>query len=107
MGAPAARGAALIDVVFTAGLVAVLSGIAIPLWHSARQHGAARAVEWNAVVWLVAPTRAATVVGLRRLDTVFGWRRVLLISGKCSDGRRGNRDTHQQRGAPSWSHCAM
>jgi hypothetical protein len=43
MGAPAARGAALIDVVFTAGLVAVLSGIAIPLWHSARQHSAARA----------------------------------------------------------------
>jgi hypothetical protein len=37
------RGAALIDVVFTAALVAVLSGIAIPMWHATRQQGEARA----------------------------------------------------------------
>ena len=43
MGAPHERGAALIDVVFTAGLVAVLSGIAIPTWHATRQQSAARA----------------------------------------------------------------
>jgi hypothetical protein len=43
MGAAAERGAALIDVVFTAGLVAVLSGIAIPMWHATRQQSAARA----------------------------------------------------------------
>lgn len=37
------RGAALIDVVFTAGLVAVLSGIAIPTWQATRQQSMARA----------------------------------------------------------------
>ena len=43
VGTPDQRGAALIDVVFTAGLVAVLSGIAIPLWHATRQQAAASA----------------------------------------------------------------
>jgi hypothetical protein len=43
MGAPHQRGAALVDVVFTLGLVAVLSGIAVPTWHATRQQGAARA----------------------------------------------------------------
>ncbi len=43
MGAPEERGAALIDVVFTAGLVAVLSGIAIPAWLTTRQYAAVRA----------------------------------------------------------------
>jgi hypothetical protein len=43
MGAPDERGAALIDVVFTLGLVAVVSGIAIPTWHATRQQAAARA----------------------------------------------------------------
>ena len=43
MGAPDQRGAALLDVVFSAGLVAVLSGIAIPAWVATRQQGAARA----------------------------------------------------------------
>ena len=37
------RGAALVDVIFAAGLVAVLSGIAIPVIEAARAHGAARA----------------------------------------------------------------
>jgi hypothetical protein len=43
MGAPGQRGAALLDVVFTAGLVAVLSGIAIPTWHATREQRVARA----------------------------------------------------------------
>jgi type II secretory pathway pseudopilin PulG len=43
MGAPGERGAALIDVVFTVGLMAVLSGIAIPALHATRQYAAARA----------------------------------------------------------------
>ena len=43
MGAPDQRGAALIDVVISAGLVAVLSGIAIPAWVATRQSGATRA----------------------------------------------------------------
>jgi hypothetical protein len=43
MGAPEERGAALIDVVFTAGLVAVLSGIAIPAWLTTREYAAQRA----------------------------------------------------------------
>lgn len=43
MGGPNHRGAALIDVVFSAGLVAVLSGIAIPVWQTTRHQGAARA----------------------------------------------------------------
>jgi hypothetical protein len=43
MGAPNQQGAALIDVVFTLGLVAILAGIAIPTWHATRQQGAARA----------------------------------------------------------------
>jgi Type II transport protein GspH len=43
MGAPEERGAALIDVVFTVGLVAVLSGIAIPAWLTTREYAAQRA----------------------------------------------------------------
>ena len=43
MGAPGHRGAALLDVVFTVALVAVLSSIAIPTWQTTRQQGAARA----------------------------------------------------------------
>ena len=42
VGGPPDRGAALIDVVFAVGLVAVLSGIAIPAMQSAREYGAAR-----------------------------------------------------------------
>jgi len=42
VGGPADRGAALIDVVFALGLVAVLSGIAISAMQSARQFRAAR-----------------------------------------------------------------
>jgi Type II transport protein GspH len=43
IGAPTERGAALLDVIFTVGLVAVLSGIAIPTWHATREQRAARA----------------------------------------------------------------
>lgn len=43
MGARTARGAALVDVLAAVGLMAVLSGIAIPTWSAARQQGAARA----------------------------------------------------------------
>jgi type II secretion system GspH-like protein len=42
VGGPADRGAALIDVVFALGLVAVLSGIAISAMQSAREFRAAR-----------------------------------------------------------------
>jgi Type II transport protein GspH len=66
MGAPAARGAALIDVVFTAGLVAVLSGIAIPLWHAARQHHEARA----GIRYVAARLQHARVEAIRRNVTV-------------------------------------
>jgi Tfp pilus assembly protein FimT len=37
------RGAALIDVIFSAGLMAVLSGIAIPVWQTTRQQSEVRA----------------------------------------------------------------
>jgi len=62
VGAPHERGAALIDVVFTAGLVAVLSGIAIPTWHATRQHNTARA----GARYLAARLQHARVEALRR-----------------------------------------
>lgn len=60
------RGAALIDVVFTAGLVAVLSGIAIPMLHASRQHDEARA----AARFLAARFQQARVEALRRNTSV-------------------------------------
>jgi type II secretory pathway pseudopilin PulG len=62
MGAPIERGAALIDVVFTVGLVAVLSGIAIPTWQTTRQQGAARA----AARYVAARLQNARVEALKR-----------------------------------------
>ena len=62
MGAPHERGAALIDVVFSAGLIAVLSSIAIPLLHASRQHDAAR----SAARYLAARLQQTRVEALRR-----------------------------------------
>lgn len=62
MGAPKNRGAALIDVVFAAGLIAVLSGMAIPMLHASRQHDAAR----SAARYLAARLQQARVEALRR-----------------------------------------
>jgi hypothetical protein len=60
------RGAALIDVVFSAGVIAVLSGIAIPLLHASRQHDDARA----AARFLAARLQYARVEALRRNTSV-------------------------------------
>jgi hypothetical protein len=62
MGAPHDRGAALIDVVFSAGLIAVLSSIAIPLLHTSRQHDAAR----SAARYLAARLQQTRAEALRR-----------------------------------------
>ncbi len=66
MGGPATRGAALIDVVFTVGLVAVLSGIAIPSMQSAREFRAARA----GARYLAARLQQARMESLKRNVTV-------------------------------------
>lgn len=60
------RGAALIDVVFSAGLIAVLSGIAIPMLHGPRQHYETRA----AARFLAARLQQARVEALRRNTAV-------------------------------------
>ena len=62
MGGPADRGAALIDVVFTVGLVAVLSGIAIPSMQSAREFRAAR----SGARYLAARLQHARMESLKR-----------------------------------------
>jgi hypothetical protein len=66
MGALHERGAALIDIIFTAGLIAVLSGIAIPMLHASRQHDEARA----AARFLAARFQQARVEALRRNTSV-------------------------------------
>jgi hypothetical protein len=52
--------------VFTAGLVAVLSGIAIPLWHATRQHNEARA----GIRYVAARLQHARVEAIKRNVTV-------------------------------------
>jgi Tfp pilus assembly protein FimT len=60
------QGAALIDVVFTAGLVAVLSGIAVPLWQATREQAAARA----GARYLAARLQQVRIEALKRNVTV-------------------------------------
>jgi hypothetical protein len=60
------RGAALIDVVFSAGLVAVLSGVAIPVLHATRQYDEARA----AARYLAGRFQQARVEALRRNTSI-------------------------------------
>lgn len=60
------RGAALIDVVFSAGIVAVLSGIAIPALHATRQHDEARV----AARFLAGRLQQARVEALRRNTSI-------------------------------------
>jgi type II secretory pathway pseudopilin PulG len=62
MGGPADRGAALIDVVFAVGVVAVLSGIAIPTMQSAREYRAAR----SGARYLAARLQQARMESLKR-----------------------------------------
>jgi type II secretory pathway pseudopilin PulG len=62
MGGCANRGAALVDVVFTVSLVAVLSGIAIPSMQSARDVRAAR----SAARYLAARLQQARTESLKR-----------------------------------------
>jgi hypothetical protein len=66
MGVLHQRGAALIDLIFTAGMIAVLSGIAIPMLHASRQHDQARA----AARFFAARLQQARVEALRRNTTV-------------------------------------
>jgi hypothetical protein len=60
------RGAALIDVIFTAGVIAVLSGIAVPMLQATRQHDQARA----AARFFAARLQQARIEAVRRNTTV-------------------------------------
>ena len=60
------RGAALIDVIFTAGVIALLSSIAVPMLHATRQHDEARA----AARFFAARLQHARIEALRRNTTV-------------------------------------
>jgi Tfp pilus assembly protein FimT len=66
MGALNDRGAALIDVIFTAGLIALVSSIAIPVLQASRQYDQAR----SASRFLAARLQHARTEALRRNATV-------------------------------------
>ena len=66
MGRKSERGVALIDAVFTAGLIAVLSGIALPMLRAMRQHDEARV----AARFFAARLQQARIEALRRNTTV-------------------------------------